>query len=366
MKKYIIGSVLIAAIVITLFFMLSKETIVLTYFGDFSGDENSFQNAGYRAGVMALDEIKKEDLNHKYKIEIVDFTLFDTEEELQIRFKKLRTSIIIGPFLSSSLDVYGEFLMNSGYVVFVPSSTLDNITGKDDSVYRIINSTSNQAHQTAELFSYLGYENIYNMYDTNNQQYTYELITDIASDPLSEAIDFTNYEYISYEEDFTPLILSQYEAIFICSSESRSAELINTIRGQGITQPIFLSSWAYGGNLLMDIDSDVEDVYLFTNNGDIDYETNYEVFVNNYILLYNIQPSSSSIYCYEIMYLINHVIGEEDFDKGEFDMQMHALLTYKGVFFNYDSLGNGDYFTDMGLVKVDNQRFEYLHDWNIE
>lgn len=359
-KKIVVLSISVVAIVVTAIVLLivipRKAQVVITVFGDFSNGESAWAQIGYNGAMMMVNEVNSNQDNVTYVLEKVDSSEYESEADILSSFDNLNTDIIIGPFLSSQLTVYADMLMESGYIVFVPSATHDVITAQDDTVYRLMNATSNQGSQTAQLFDRLGYENIYGIYDTNNQGYTKEIMNYFAADPSLSDATVTTYELVDTIHDFRGEITTSYDAIFICGSGDRTAVAINTIRSHNINQPIFICTYSDSAVFLDTIDPEVDDVYLFSNRN-IQYINAYDIYESGYLALYDSLPSVSSTYTYESLYMIHRQLEAVDFDVSMIPERIDAIDQYKGFFVTFYSDDYGDFHSLMTIYEIHNKMF---------
>jgi len=367
MKK-IIGIFLVLFAITTIIIVIvipRKDTIIIAAFGDYSGGEGTFQDLGYKGMLLAVDELNELDSKRQFALEKVDVSVYTSGNEIDSRLEELNIDIIIGPYLSSTLVTYGDYLLNCGYTVFVPSATYDNISNIDDHVFRFMTSTSNQAHQTAEALDRLGYEDVYFMYDTVNQSYSKELTDYIVADDSFSDKNYDIHELSDYAYDFTSEITSNFDVIYICASAETAAHTINNLRISGIEQPVILSPWSDNGVLIEELNIDVSNVYLYTT-GKISNTVNNLIFTNAFYAKYGYQSAVPSLYSYEIVYVINALTGEGKFSQDTIESHLNELESYNGKFNKYYNLGNGDFYSYMGYKEVHNGAFININENDIE
>ncbi len=368
MKKTVVVATTVMVLVITIIIILtlpSKKTVVVAVLGDFTGGETAYDVLGYHGIELAIEEINESKNTSFYKIEPLDYTVYETDEQLRDRLNEIDADVVFGPFLSGELINYSDFLATLDIPVFIVSATHDVVTGIDDNIFRFMNSTSNQATQTAGEFFDLNYEDIYLIYDTYNQTYTKEILDYITSDPLMDSVSFYEHELLDYAYDFRDTITTQYDAIFLCARPDITMYTINTIRGYNIEQPIFMCSYADSAQSLSILAEDIMDVYLFTNRN-IEKETSFGYFESNFATQYGVLPNIGAMYGYELMYLYTTIINVNGTTVSDIQTFLDNTPQYNGLFFTYYTLNNGDYYTLMGYYEVVNHDFVKIRQYDIE
>ena len=155
-KRLLIISIIAALLVISIVILITiKERVNIAVIGNYSGGETSYDQLGYNGIELAAKDINEVQDDTLYRLYQIDMSIFDTEDKLDEEIKRVKADMIFGPFLSSSLVQVADYLKSQDIPVFVISATHDSVSGGDDSVFRLMNSTSNQAHQTAELIETL-------------------------------------------------------------------------------------------------------------------------------------------------------------------------------------------------------------------
>ncbi len=338
----------------------SKQAIKIGVVGDYKGGGKTFSESGYNGLELALDELE----NETYELMPIQIELDDALTSLELSLEEKEIDVVVGPFLSSELVAVYDALKNSGRVAFIPSATSDILTNQDDHIYRLINSTSRQGEILAEDLSKAGYTYVGILYDENNQAYSKVLAETVQTNLSNKGVS-SDIQILG--EDFNVLMETGFDtdkmdAIFIVRSGMQSAITVQHLRIDGYDKDIYLSPWAADNHLIQYIGDQTENVFIHYNA----YPTNqegYESFREGFLELYGKEPPTSSLYCYDIMHLIEVMNTKTDIrDANKVKEYFLDNPRYEGKIFSVTLAEDGTGNIEMGYLAINDGAFVYAEE----
>lgn len=352
-KRLLIGALIVISL-ISLYFASNGKVYNIGVLADFKGENHSLAESGFNALSLALNELG---IDH-YRLIPIQAPL-DKPHELVDQLQEAEIDLIIGPFLSNTLVKLYEPLESSGFTTFIPSATSDIITGKQNHIYRLLASTSMQGIQFADEISKTKYKKVKIIYSLSNQAYSKVLGESIAQ-RLNEL--GLSHELLPADDQLTNERLTTENGdacYFLAMGGVQSGLLVQRLRLLGVDSDIYLSAWAASEELITYVSEKTQNLHIHFNASPT-YHNELSNFTKAFQSTYTKNPSISSIYCYEIIYLIQYLEdhGVLD-DPGQLQQYLTHQPEYDGKIFKMKFRPDGTGDIKMNYLTIKDGEFIY-------
>lgn len=290
----------------------NKQSVKIGFSGCLTGRLNDLGIAGRNAVMLAVQEVNarggingraveliiRDDMNNPEKAVQVDKELID-----------LNVSAVIG-HMTSAMSIAALPVMQKNRIIMIsPTSTANNLTGKDDFLFRITAPDMVQTDIMAEYaFNKLGLRSISCIYDLSNKSFSsgwyenFQTRFEEMGGKISYIKAFTSETHISYKNLVKELLDSEPDGILIIAGALNTAMICQHIRQ--INPDIFVisSGWAGTQELIQHGGSAVEGIVFPQVFNKEDQSPGYLEFKKN---IWNNLEKNLILHQFAVMKLLN-------------------------------------------------------------
>ncbi len=265
--------------------------------------------AGRNSVMMAVDEINaKGGINGRTVALFIKDDGNIAEKALQADRELIEQGVhaIIG-HVTSSMSLAAAPLINEKQIVMIsPTSTTNNLSGKDDYFFRITSPDKIQSRIMAEYaFTSMALRQIACVYDLSNQGFTQgwlknfkSLFQQMGGSVMGETT-FHARQPFSYMDMMADLLASDPDGILIISGALHTAMFCQQIRKRHPTIPIISSGWAGTSELIRQGGLSVEGILFPQVFNPKSRNPGYITFRQNYLKRFDKEPNFASMCSYE-------------------------------------------------------------------
>ncbi len=211
---------------------------------------------------------------------------------------------VIGHFTSSQSLAAVPQADERGILLLSPTTSTPRLSGKDDMFLRVMGSSSDWASALARYAARRGAREVLLLRDQDNAGYTVPY-TEAFARTLAETggratiLEFSSAARTDWDFVLGPLASGAHDALLVAASSRDTADLARHLRVAGLTQPLYIASWALTSELLSLGGAAVEDIVSCeAYSDDIDTPALRD-FRMRYRDRFGYVPSFAAVYAYE-------------------------------------------------------------------
>lgn len=333
-------NIIIIGILMCVLTSCSDEGVKIGIVGSMSGRNSDLSVSGRRGAEIAVSQINNSGGINGKKIELIskdDEGNSKNISTINSFFEKNNINIVIGNYTSQMMSCCMDNIRKTNLLFISPTISSNEFDGKDDNIIRLINSNKNESVIIGKNMLENDVNNIAIIFDQNNKSYCETLInkmTNIFEDDTHKII--LKYGYKNLDNDSSDIIdkiiQNKPDAILFISNSYDTAHLCQLVRLNNINTKKYATLWSNTPELFKKGGVAINDMKIISV---IDFnckKMDYDNFKNNYINLYNEEPSFSSIFTYESVQIIAKAISKvKSTDKNKLKAQIIKDTHIKGL-----------------------------------
>ena len=252
-----------------------------------------FNRAGGLNGRM-VELIAKDDAQNK-----------ETAAKSAQELVAAKVQAVIGPFTSGMAEVIVPITGAAGVFEISPTITSMAFYGKDDNLFRINRTTSDNAQDYARVMLGRGQRHIAVAYDTRNLNFTkswldqFRTAVQAQGASLAAEVPYESSPDADFGSVIRQLLVSKPDSLLFISGALDVARLAQQARKQAPALPIAASEWA-STEQLVELGGDVVQGLLIVQNYDRNDESpRFKEFSEAYFKRFQRSPGYSSVSAYD-------------------------------------------------------------------
>ncbi len=331
----------------------APEYILIGFTNELTGSHRELGVAALYGALIAVEEINEQGgINGKeIRLEIRND---EGNPELANQHNQelidMGAVLIIGAGTSKMLDSVVGYANEKDFLVISPTASTRLVTGVDDNLIRLIPDDSMESEYIASYYSDLeNEEGLIIVFDNSNAAYALTLADDIRSNYIDLGNTLPDENFLSFEsvteQSISVLIdkinLSENHNLVIIASEYDASVIIQNIENRE-DYDIFLAMWSASEYL---IDVSGENIYGCKTHRYLNESTSekYLSFQDKYEEIYDSHPEYSSVFGYELVYVVYEALLSVDVYTSE--VIKEAILQkeeYEGLISSFSFTETGD------------------------
>lgn len=244
---------------------------------------------------------------------------------------------IVGPITSTMAKAVMPIVNDAQLFVISSSVTTDELTGKDDQLFRVNMSTG---HAASRIARYQLKERppgrLVAAYDLTNQSYTKSWLDAFRSVYLEgggevlKAVGFESSGDTAFLKVAEELLAEPAEGIVIVANSMDTALLCQQIRKKGSNLPIIASGWA-GTEQLLELGGKAVEGVMVAQNFDRDSTAQgYQAFRKAYKDRFHREPGFSGTMAFDAANVLMDALSVQQ-DRKRVKQTVKAMLRFEGV-----------------------------------
>ena len=291
-----------------------KKTIKIGYLGSLTGKHSDLGVAARDATMLAVEQLNSEGGINGRKLELVvrDDTLdVKIAETMTEELVKEGVAAIVGPVASSMSKAALPVIDKAGVVMVSPTSSSNELSGKDDYFFRVMEPNSQFAGHLADSALKLGVKRLAVIYDTNNRPYTVDIFQ-VFREAFVKGGGTITSEIIfdsTQKPEFIPLVkqlrLSKTDGVLMLANSVDSVVIAQQIRKEGSEAPILSGACGIAQRDLLQLAGKTSEGLIFTlpvNSQSM--APAYTRFKEAFTRRYNYPPTFTAVLAYDATQLI--------------------------------------------------------------
>jgi branched-chain amino acid transport system substrate-binding protein len=286
----------------------SSEPILIGFAGELSGERADLGVAGRDGAQLAVDTINQQGGINGRPLKLIvknDQGNPDTARQVDAELVKEGVVAIIGHMTSGQTAAVWEQMNTAKVVLFSPTASSSQFTGKADYLFRVTATTDLQGKALARhIYTTRNVRQITGIYDLGNQAFSEVLWQTIQTEfetlggKTGQVFTFT-----SGETDLAALITevkaTNPEAVVFVASAVDTALMVQYSRQQELEAALFSSAWAQTDELLEKGGQAVEGVEIGAVYNSKNPSPVYQDFAERFKARHKVEPTFPSAYGYE-------------------------------------------------------------------
>lgn len=316
----------ILLILITVFLVSgceNKEPLKIGFAGCLTGRLADLGTSGRNAVMLAVQEINEKGGINGRPVELVikdDMNDSKTAARIDKELIDSNVAAIIGHTTSSMSIAALPIIQENKIVMISPTSTTNELSGKDDFFFRVTSPDRVQSDILAEYaYKDLGLRQIACIYDLSNKGFTegwqknFQAAFEKLGGKVIQIQTFTAHKDISYTFLSHELIKNSPDGVLIIAGALNTAMICQQIRIITPGTSIISSGWAGTSELIQYGGSAVEGIVFPQVFNKKSNNPKYLEFKNKFIKQFGREPNFASVCSYEAAhYLIKALSAEPD------------------------------------------------------
>ncbi|MCT4633124.1 MAG: ABC transporter substrate-binding protein [Firmicutes bacterium] len=287
---------------------------------------------------LAVEEINNNGGINGRMIEAVvkdDESSVDVAKKVDQEFSDEGVNIIIGHLLSSTAPAIIEGMDKYGHIYISPTMATSTLTDKDDNFFRVIGDTDLMASAIAETIEKTGKsERIAIIYDYENFQFTNyireKLLDNLTTTEVLLEIPFKKDS--SYREVILKVKESGADGIVMINSSVAVANLIQQIAIADFDITKYATTWALSTELIYKGGRATEGLYGVGFYDKYSQDESYLKFLESYKGRFSEDPSHTSMFSYDAVYLLKKAIEESGkYDNESIRESLKNIGSFQGI-----------------------------------
>ena len=291
-----------------------KKPIKIGYLGSITGKLGDLGVAGRDAAMHAVEQLNGQGGVHGRKLELIvrDDTLNPTvAAQMTEELIKQGVVAIVGPIASSMSKAALPVAEKAGIVMVSPTSSSNELSGKDDYFFRVMEPNAKFAAHLAENALKMGIKRLSVIYDTNNRPYTVDIFEVFRESfvtgggTISADVSFDS----TLKPAFTPLVkrlnLAASDGVMVLASSVDSVMIAQQIRKEGSKTPILSGACGIAQRDLLQLAGKSSEGIIFTlpvNNQST--SPAFIRFKESFNKRFNYPPTFAAVLSYDAIQLV--------------------------------------------------------------
>jgi branched-chain amino acid transport system substrate-binding protein len=345
-------SLLCTIIVSVLIFGCSeKGPIKIGYLGSITGKHSDLGVAARDAAMLAVEQINTQGGINGRKLELVvrDDTL-DPKIAAQMAGELVKEGVaaIVGP-VASSMSIAALPVIEKAEIVMVsPTSSSNELSGKDDYFFRVMEPNTRFAGHLAESALKLGVKRLAVIYDTNNRPYTVDIFK-VFKEAYIKGGGTVTSEIVfdsTQKPSFLPLVkqlgLAKADGVMMLASSVDSIVIAQQIRKESAQLPILSGACGIAQRDLLQLAGKSSEGMIFTLPVNSQSTAPaYQTFKDSFFKRYNYPPTYAAVLSYDATQLILAALKKNS-DSKSLRKTIKSITSFDGLQgpINLDNFGD--------------------------
>ena len=311
----------LAVMVFFVFGCTDKKPIKIGYLGSITGKHSDLGVAARDAAMLAVEQCNSRGGINGRTLELVvrDDTLDPkVAEQMATELVTERVSAIVGPVASSMAKAALPVINTAGVVMVSPTCSSNELSGKDDYFFRVMEPNSKFAVHLAESALKLGVKKLAVIYDTNNRPYTvdiYQLFREAfvkGGGSITSEVTFDSSKKPSLEPLIGQLAVNRADGVMMLANSVDSIIIAQQIRKEGAQAPIFSGACGIAQRDLLQLAGKSSEGLIFTLPVNSQSATRaYVEFKEAFGKRFNYQPTFTAVLAYDATQLVLTALKKE-------------------------------------------------------
>lgn len=264
---------LIMVIALTVSGCFEKKPLKIGYLGSITGKHSDLGVAARDAAMLAIEQINSQGGLNGRKLELVvrDDTLdAKVAERMADELVKEGVAAIVGPVASSMSKAALPVVDKAGVVMVSPTSSSNELSGKDDYFFRMMEPNAKFAAHLAESALKLGIKRLAVIYDTNNRPYTVDIFQIFreayvkGGGAVTTEVTFDSTQKPSLLPLVKQLGLAKADGVMMLANSVDSVVIAQQIRKEGSQAPILSGACGIAQRDLLQLAGKSSEGLIFT------------------------------------------------------------------------------------------------------
>jgi len=338
MKRVTILSALLGLMIISGCF--KNKPIKIGYLGSITGKHSDLGVAARDSAMLAIEQLNEQGGINSRKLELVvrDDTL-DPKVAAQMADELVKEGVvaIVGPVASSMAKAALPIIEKAGVVMVSPTSSSNELSGKDDYFFRVMEPNSKFAAHLAESALKLGVKRLSVIYDTNNRPYTVDIFQ-VFRDAfvkgggiITSEVNFDSTQKPAFLPLVKQLGLSKVNGVMMLANSIDSVVIAQQIRKEGSGVPILSGACGIAQRDLLQMAGKSSDGLIFTLPVNSQSTASaYISFKESFSKRYNYAPTFTAVLAYDATQLILTAL-KKNTDAKSLRQTVKSISTYDGL-----------------------------------
>ncbi|MEN6475183.1 MAG: ABC transporter substrate-binding protein [Syntrophaceae bacterium] len=316
-----------------------KAPIKIGFVSNLTGVSPALKAINTRNGaIFAVDEINADGGIHGRKIElIVKDDRLDPETARKVNQELIREHVaaIVGPVRSEMCLVALPLASRERLVLMSPFASSNQLTGKDDFLFRINTPASGTIMKTANYAYSRGLRKIAVVYDLENRNFSEPAFLYFkkyfeAMGGRVTVTTFTAGKDVSYPNLVGELMRSRPDGYYIIATPVDSAMICQHLRKKDSIHPVLLTGWAFHPDLLKQGGKAVEGVVLAHAFQPDSKAPAFLQFQDEFFKRYKTIPETWETFGYEAVMVLAQALSQNP-DPKRLKETILAMKRFKGL-----------------------------------
>ena len=291
-----------------------RKPIKIGYLGSITGKHSDLGVAARDAAMLAIEQLNSQGGINNRQLELVvrDDTL-DPKVAGRMAEELIKEGVvaIVGPVASSMSKAALPVVEKARIVMVSPTSSSNELSGKDDYFFRVMEPNSKFAGHLAESALKLGIKRLAVIYDTNNRPYTVDIFQIFreafvkGGGSITNEIAFDSTQKVSFEPLVKQLGLGKADGVMMLASSVDSIVIAQQVRKEGSEVPILSGACGIAQRDLLQLAGKSSEGMIFTlpvNNQST--APAYVRFKEAFTKRYNYPPTFTAVLAYDATQLV--------------------------------------------------------------
>ncbi|GAB3356766.1 MULTISPECIES: ABC transporter substrate-binding protein [Giesbergeria] len=281
-----------------------KPPVKVGFIGGLSDRNSDNGQAGLNGVILAVEQFNRAGGLDGRMVDLLARDDAQTKEVAAQSAQELvdaQVEAIIGPFTSSMAEVIVPITGQAGIFQVSPTITSMAFYGRDDNLFRINRTTSDNAHDYAKVMLQRGQRHIGVAYDLRNRNFTESWLAEfrhavtVHGGGKVSAVPYESGPDTDFALVMNQLLQHQPDGLFFISGALDVARLAQQARKQAPQLPIGAAEWA-ATEQLVELGGEVVEGLLIVQNYDRDDTSpRFQEFTEAYFKRFQRMPGYSSV-----------------------------------------------------------------------
>jgi branched-chain amino acid transport system substrate-binding protein len=291
-----------------------KKPIKIGYLGSITGKHSDLGVAARDAAVLAVEQVNSQGGINGRKLELIvrDDTLDPkVAEQMAGELVKEGVVAIVGPVASSMSKAALPVVEKAGIVMVSPTSSSNELSGKDDCFFRVMEPNAKFASQLAKSALKLGVKRMAVIYDTNNRPYTVDIFQIFreafvkGGGTITSEVTFDSTQKPLFQPLVKQLGVSKADGVMMLANSVDSIVIAQQIRKEGSQAPILSGACGIAQRDLLQLAGKSADGLIFTLPVNSQSTAPaYTSFKEAFTKRYNYPPTFTAVLAYDATQLV--------------------------------------------------------------
>lgn len=273
----------------------------------------------------------------------VELVIRDDDQKQEIAYQAvkemidIRAAAIIGPLTSNMSMATIPLANDAGIVMISPTTTTNDLTGKDDYFFRVLSPTATYASASARFHrNVLKHSKVAVIYDLKNSSYSESWLNDFRrvfeqdGGRVTLALPFRSETDSNFSSMARRLVEDRPDGILIIANSVDVALLCQHIRSFAPAVPISTSDWS-GTEQLIELGGKAVEGVTFTQYIDrFGIQPGYVAFRHNFLKRFRREPGFAGVTTYDAANVLFDALSRKKPEENLKDTIL-SIRTFEGL-----------------------------------